>query len=63
MKTFYLVWVSLARLNPNRINLLALGRGGLQTAQKERYNQRLFDPLPAAVVAVGFGFFGQVQSA
>jgi hypothetical protein len=32
-------------------------------AQKERYNQRLFDPLPAAVVAVEFSFFGQVQSA
>ena len=32
-------------------------------AQKERYNQRLFDPLPAAVVALEFGFCGQVQSA
>jgi len=26
-------------------------------AQKESYNQRLFDPLPAAVVAVELGFF------
>jgi|GEM_PF-2069371 hypothetical protein len=32
-------------------------------AQKERYNQRLFDPLPAAVVALEFGFYGQLQSA
>jgi hypothetical protein len=32
-------------------------------APKESYNQRLFDPLPAAVVAVEFGFCGQVKSA
>jgi hypothetical protein len=32
-------------------------------AEKERYNERLFDPLPAAVVAVELGFCGQVQSA
>ena len=36
MKTFYLVWVPLARLNPNRINLLALeGEGGFKRLKKK----------------------------
>jgi hypothetical protein len=32
-------------------------------APKESYNQRLFDPLPAAVVAIELGFLASVKSA